>query len=54
MELEEVLSDIRSLKAECEMLLRITCAVDDLERDQEFAIDDRHGNHQAERLAYLH
>jgi len=35
MELDEVLTDIRTLKAECEMLLRITSLVDDLERDRE-------------------
>ncbi|HEY3781091.1 MAG TPA: hypothetical protein VGL56_08425 [Fimbriimonadaceae bacterium] len=33
MELQEVLSEIKTLKAECEMLLRITAAVDDLEKE---------------------
>jgi hypothetical protein len=32
-ELQEVLSEIKTLKAECEMLLRITAAVDDLEKE---------------------
>jgi hypothetical protein len=35
MELDEVLTDIRTLKAECEMLLRITALVEDIERERE-------------------